>query len=141
MTANGVFVLCLLVGVPLVFGLWGLWTQALRHRHALRLQRLTVLHEALRHPELDEGTRRELLALLGREHGQRWRLAYGVYLALAWCGFVVCGACWVYYGVRGWSEWQLEPLMLGTVVAFAMLTLPFAVRELLGRVPAVTRTR
>lgn len=141
MTANGIFILCLFVGIPLVFGLWGLWTQGLRHRHELRLQRLQLLQEALRRPDLDEPIRRELLLALGREHRGPWRLAYGLYLGLAWCGFVIGGAYCTFYAARGWNLGQLEPALFATLVSFALLTLPFAVRELLGRslAPAAPR--
>lgn len=134
MTPTGIFVLCLLGGVPLLFGLWGLFAQSLRHRHQLQLQRLALLQEALRSPALDEATRRELLAALGRDHS-RWRhTAYVAYLAISWSGFVISGGCWAYYRIS--YGWHPEAAILGCIIAFGLLTLPVAVRELLRRAPA-----
>lgn len=138
MNGVGYLFLLLLFGLPLIGGLLSLWSTARRRRHELRLRRLDVLQEALRHPQLDEATRREVVRVLGAEH--RWfsgaqllRGGYALFLAVAWLMLVGGAAGWIYNEVVGSSWRQVEPFLVTTITGFGLLTLPFALRELLGR--------
>jgi hypothetical protein len=138
MNGLGYLFLCLIFGLPAIGGLVSMWSTARRRRHELRLRRLDVLQEALRHPQLDETTRREVVRVLGAEH--RWftwaqllRGGYVLYLTVSWLLLVAGGGGWIYFEIVGGSWRQIEPLVAMTVLGFGLLTLPFALRELLGR--------
>lgn len=138
MNGAGILLLCLVFGLPLGFGLVSLLLQRAKRRHQLRLQRLQILQEALRHPQLDDGTRRQVLAVLGGEHRRttfaQWlRVGYAAFLAAAWLTFVGGGAGWIYLEVQGRFWREVEPFVVMTIAGFALLTLPIALRELLGR--------
>lgn len=145
MTPTGIFILCLVFGLPAIGGLWSVLMQAAKRRHQLRMQRLQLLQEALRHPQLDEATRRQMLEVLGSEHrlpmAMLLRLGYIAFLSVAWLLFLVGGVCWILGQVQGWSWRDMEESMVATIVGFALLTLPMAVRELLRRDRSAAATR
>lgn len=138
MTSTGIFILCLVFGLPAIGGLWSLVMQAAKRRHQLRMQRLQLLQEALRHPQLDEATRRQVLDVLGSEHPRLpmavlLRAGYILFLCIAWLMFFGGGVAWILSELQNWSWRDQEPAMFATIVGFALLTLPVAVRELLRR--------
>lgn len=101
----------------------------------LRRQRLQMLQEALRHPALDEATRRAIVTSLGRQHarlGWLWRYLPHAYFALAWVVFCGSGIAWLLASLNGRYR-DVEATMAGFVAGFLMLSTPVAVRELLGR--------
>lgn len=138
MNGVGYLFVCLIFGLPAIGGLLSLWGTARRRRHELALRRLDVLKEALRHPQLDDETRREVVRVLGTEH--RWlswpqlvRGGYVLFLAASWLMLVGGGGGWIYNEAFGSSWRQVEPFVVMTVLGFGLLSLPFALRELLGR--------
>jgi len=138
MTAAGIWFLVLIFGLPALGGLGSLLLRRGQHRHELRLLRLQALQEALRHPQLDEETRRQILAVLGREQSgvTMAMLLQGVYitfLCIAWLMFFAGGVCWILSEIQDWGWRDQEPAMAATIIGFALLTLPVAVRELLRR--------
>ncbi|MBM4060938.1 MAG: hypothetical protein FJ265_07555 [Planctomycetes bacterium] len=125
-------------GLPVIALIVGLLVARSGRGHALRMKRLQVLQEALRHPQLDDATRRELLAVLGQEHrrgsaGRLARFGYAAFLGVSWLMFVAGGAGWIYSEFVDLRWRDAEPFIVLTIAGFALLTLPVAVRELLGR--------
>lgn len=146
MTTTGIFILCLVFGLPAIGGLWSVLMQAAKRRHQLRMQRLQLLQEALRHPQLDEGTRRRVLEVLGSEQPRLpmavlVRAGYIGFLCIAWLMFFAGGVAWILSELQNWSWRDQEAAIFATVAGFALLTLPMAVRELLRRERSATATR
>ncbi len=138
MTSAGIWFFVLIFGLPALGGLGSLLLRRGQHRHELRLVRLQALQEALRHPQLDEETRRNVLAVLGREHSgvtmaMFLRGVYITFLGAAWLTFFTGGIFWIFGTFQHWGWRDVEPAMVATIVGFALLTLPVAVRELLRR--------
>lgn len=146
MTPTGILILCLFFGLPAIGGMWSVLMQTAKRRHQLRMQRLQLLQEALRHPQLDEGTRRRVLEVLGSEHPRLpmavlLRAGYIAFLCIAWLMFFAGGVAWILSEVQNWGWREEEPAMVATIAGFALLTLPMAVRELLRRERSATATR
>ena len=118
---------------------------ATRHkRHAdFRTRRLDLLAEALRDPNLDAGTRSELLRALAREHGGFWgwvwqRLQQPMLWRVLWFGggwmtMLLGGTALATYAMRMGMvrSYDLPAIVMLTALGFGMVTLPLALRELL----------
>ena len=138
MTSAGIWFLVVIFGLPALGGLGSLLLRRGQHRHELRLLRLQALQDALRHPQLDEETRRHVLTVLGREQSgvtmaMLLRGVYITFLSVAWLMFFAGGVCWILSELQDWNWRDQEPAMVATIAGFALLTLPVAVRELLRR--------
>jgi hypothetical protein len=110
----------------------------------LRVRRFDLLAESLRDPTLDPATRAELLRAIAREHQgvggwlvQRlqsaalWRT---LWFGSAWLGLLLSGAFLLLGATGAWGwRWQAVPGVMAAVLAFGMLTLPLALRELARR--------
>ena len=133
----------LLVSTPVLVPLIIVLLRAGKNQHQLRVQRLQVLQDALEHPALDERTRAELTRVLaddyrrkhgpvGERFGRLLRAGQVVMLALGWLLLIGGISFWI------WAENDMfgphEGVgIVATVAGFALLTLPLAMRELLGR--------
>ena len=115
-----------------------------KNRHQLRVTRLQVLQEALRHPALDEQTRTELTRVLAdeyrREHGSfgercgRWlRAGHVLLLAIGWLSLIGGAGFWIAAEALHLSRFDIQPAIGFTIAGIALVTLPLALRELLGR--------
>lgn len=150
MNEEETFALFVVVAGIVVLGI-GLASLAGRRRQ--REARLRVIEQALRHPTLDQATRTELMRVLaadGRgDHvaprascGRWWRGGYVLFLAGSWLTFVIGGGLWILRETMNWYWIDEEATAVTVVVGFALLTLPLALRELLGRRgPAVAPQR
>jgi hypothetical protein len=108
----------------------------------LRTRRLDVIAEALRDPSVDAATRAELLRSIAREHhgvaGWLWqRLQQPAVWRVLWFGsgwmtMLLCGALLALDGLRLLRIDEVGIAIAG-VVAFGMVTLPLALRELTRR--------
>jgi len=145
MSSAGMVVLCL-CALPFVLALISylgkLWMVGVNQEHELKLARLQVLAESLRQPQLDDEVRKQVAELLAEEHrlAGSWRRRGGwlgalqaVSLGLGWFALVVGGG----YCALGWwtglPRSVGDPAILTAMVGFGLLTLPTAMREMLGR--------
>jgi hypothetical protein len=145
MSSGAILFLCL-CALPFVLALVSylgkLWMVGLNQQHELKLARLQVLAESLRQPQLDEQVRKQVAELLAEEHrlAGSWRRSggwLGVLQALAlgtgWFLMVVGGG----YCALAWSTGLpfglRDPAILAAMTGLAMVTLPTALREMLGR--------
>jgi len=134
----------LLFGVPLVvlFVSW-MW-KAGKNEHELRVARLQALQEALRHPALDEQTRLDLTRLLAENYRRenrtvgerlgRWvQVGQVLLMAIGWLLLIGGIGFWIAGEAFGMPSRSTEPAVASTIVGAALVTLPLAMRELLGR--------
>jgi len=127
--AIGVFVV-VAVGVVSILG----------RRHARVKQRLTMLQQALEHPQLDAQTRSQILAVLSNEH-ESSKLGFLVSKAFwhrvifgsAWLLFIFCGGLSVLAWFRIIPQHLAQFPMVLALIGLAVMTLPFSLRELSGR--------
>lgn len=116
-----------------------------KSRADFRTRRLDLMAEALRDPNLDAGTRSELLRALAREHGgfaawvwQRlqqpmlWRV---LWFGAGWMTMLLGGTALLTYAMRMGivRSMDLPAIVMLTAIGFSMVTLPLALRELLRR--------
>ncbi|MFK7740772.1 MAG: hypothetical protein AB8H80_10645 [Planctomycetota bacterium] len=113
-----------------------------------RQQRLDLMQNALERGDLDVATRRELLAVLRRDHERPSALSFlssGAWwlqaaLGLGWCTFVVCGGA----ALLSYCHVLRLPFALTlppTLVGLALMTLPAALGELRRRDRPLASTR
>ena len=140
---NREIALLLMFGGPAIAVLMIMFARVGKNRDRLHVTRLQVLQEALRHPALDERTRAELTRVLAddyrREHGSfgerfgRWlRAGHVLLLACGWLLLVGGVGAWISFEAFGMSR-NVEPAIIATIAGIALVTLPLALRELLGR--------
>ena len=116
-----------------------------KRRADYRTRRLDLMAEALRDPNLDAGTRSELLRALAREQGgfpawlwQRlqqpmlWRV---LWFGGGWMTMLLGGTALLTYAMRMGivRSMDLPAVVMLTAIGFGMVTLPLALRELLRR--------
>ena len=133
-----IFVCCVIAFIVLV-------SKGDKHRVAFRTRRLDLLAEGLRNPNLDAGTRAELLRALAREHGgfsgwvwQRlqqpmlWRV---LWFGGGWMTMLMGGTALATYAMRMGmvSSYDVPAIVMLTALGFGMVTLPLALREMLRR--------
>jgi len=134
----------LIFGVPAILLLIYIFSKVGKNRHQLRVMRLQVLQEALRHAALDERTRTELTRVLAddyrREHGPmgerfgRWlRVGHVLLLAIGWLLLIGGIGFWIAGEALSLNRYTIQPAIAATIVGAAFVTLPLAMRELLGR--------
>lgn len=125
-----------------------------RHRRGseLRMRRFDVLLEALRDPGLDAATRAELLRAVAREHvgvlGWIWQRVQDpmlwrvLWFGAGWMTMLLSGAALATYAFRlGMVRSNdVPPIVMLMTLGFGMLTLPLALRELMRRERATSRT-
>jgi hypothetical protein len=133
----------LVAAVAVLGALLSVFVRTCKNRHQVRIQRLQVLQEALRHPALDEPTRSELTRLLAddyrRQHGPAGE-RFGRWLRVGQVLLLTCGWLLLIGGIGFWIvaentflPMNVEPAIAATIVGAAFVTLPLALRELLGR--------
>lgn len=134
----------LLFGVPVVVLVLSWIWKATKNEHELRLARLQALQEALRHPALDEATRLDLTRLLADNYRRenrtvgerlgRWARGGQVLLmAIGWLLLIGGIGFWIAGETFGMPSRSTQPAVAATIVGAALVTLPLAMRELLGR--------
>ncbi|MEM7201888.1 MAG: hypothetical protein AAF628_16595 [Planctomycetota bacterium] len=107
----------------------------LRARAAERARRLDLVEKALNQPTLDNATKQQVAQLLTPSFWGRWfspRLLVGA----GWLGLFVAAGCLL--------SGERDPERAGPIIglaSFAVLTLPFAMRELETRRPEATARR
>lgn len=109
-----------------------------RRRRSRGSQRLDILQQALQRPDLDPGTRAEILRVLANDQQLvRWLLSpmfwQRIWFGVGWMTFLVAGGLWLWtvfdYGT-GLPPRAVAPFAM---VGLAMLTLPHGLRELSNR--------
>lgn len=153
MSSGGILVLCL-CALPFVLALVSylgkLWMVGLDHQHELKLARLQVLAESLRQPQLDEDVRKQVAELLAAEHrlAGSWRRNGGwlgalqaITLGVGWLALVVGGSYSAIAWLSGLPVQMGDPAILATAAGFGLVTLPAALREMLGRRQVVSPVR
>lgn len=134
----------LLFGVPLMAMVVSWIWRAGKNEHELRVARLQTLQEALKHPALDEQIRMDLTRLLAddyrRQHGplgerfRRWlRGGHVLLLAVGWLLLIGGVGFWIAGEAFGMGRYTIQPAIAATIAGIALVTLPLALRELLGR--------
>ncbi len=133
----------LALGLPIVVLIAAVLGRSMRNRHQLEITRLQVLQEALRHAQLDDATRTELTRALAddwrrrgtpRERFGRWlRAGHVLLLGAGWLLLIGGIGFWIAGEAMNMSRWSIEPAVVSTVTGLALVTLPLALRELLGR--------
>lgn len=138
------FVMILIFGGMLVAGvvLLAAWRKRVMDASTRRFE---LLAEALRDPQLDPGTRAELLRALARgERGvlgwiwQRlqnpmlWRV---LWFGSGWLTMLLSGAALGMHavGLLLLRSQEVPPVVMAAVLGFGMVTMPLALRELLRR--------
>jgi hypothetical protein len=109
-------------------------------RDARIRQRLTLLQQALEHPQLDAATRSQILSVLAKEH-ETSKLQF-LKSANFWHRFVFGGGWLVFVFFGGIALLAMSNILpqqtaqlaiAWSLCGFAVLTLPLALRELLRR--------
>jgi len=137
-------VVAMVIGLPVLGVLTAVLMQAGKRRHQVRVQQLQVLQKALEHPALDERTRADLTRLLAddhrRKHGPlgarlgRWlRGGHVLLLACGWLLLIGGIGFWIASDALDLPNRSMQPAIAATIVGIALVTLPLALRELLGR--------
>ena len=120
---------------------------ASRHKRAMELRnrRFELLAESLRDPNLEAGTRAEILRALARDHqgfrGWLWQRLQNpmvwrvLWFGSGWITMLISGAVLVMHATRlsRLDNYDVPPTVVCAVIGFAMVTLPLALRELLRR--------
>ncbi len=116
-----------------------------KRRIEMDRRRLDLIEQALKDPSIEPATRNELLRALAADAtpagsapacdkpgGQRdwW---HALWFGIGWCLFVVGGCLMAAEGFRFVQTRDMKTTLPMTVVGFAMLTLPTALRELTRR--------
>jgi hypothetical protein len=125
-----------LFGLGLFITIW-VW---MGNRHKLREHRLKIIQQALDHATLDDATRRTLIESLGAEHRSEWMRGLGQHLGFLARNLLFIGG-WITMFVGGailaYCTFAHDPfgdgLQIGAItsaVGFALVTFPFAIREL-----------
>jgi hypothetical protein len=143
MNGRELVLICGFVGCAITF--FAMLSARHKRRVEFRTRRLDLLAEALRDPNLDAGTRSELLRALAREHGgisawfwQRlqqpmlWRV---LWFGGGWMTMLLGGTALLTYAMRMGMvrSYDLPGIVMLTALGFGMVTLPLALRELLRR--------
>jgi len=134
----------MVIGLPVLGLLTAALLQAGKRRHQVRVQQLQVLQRALEHPALDERTRADLTRLLAddhrRKHGPlgvrvgRWlRVGHVLLLACGWLLLIGGIGFWIASDALELPSRNTQPAIAAMIVGIALVTLPLALRELLGR--------
>ncbi|MFT4515079.1 MAG: hypothetical protein ACI89X_001213 [Planctomycetota bacterium] len=111
----------------------------LKRRDARAKQRLDLLGESLESPQLDPGTRNQILSVLAKEHEAKlgflsnrafWqRMFFGG----GWLMFIVCSGM----AALSWSgvvdHKVASEALVGALTGLAVASLPFAMREMTTR--------
>lgn len=114
-----------------LIALFGIWRKDRRLREQARFD---LLREALRHPQLDEATRVELLRRVAGGHRldlpKLGAVLRTLWFSTGWLLFVGASGFLFLAFVDVIDIWQVEPVAATAVTGFAMLTLPLGLREL-----------
>lgn len=141
----------LLVVVVMVAAAVGLFAFIMPYFHRLgarKTQRLTMLQQALEHPQLDAATRNQILQSLSKEH--RWRPLRMLFslvfweravFAVGWLTFLVFGGVSVGVGLNLVRSRHLDFFLFWTLIGLAMMTLPMAVHEFSRRMRGLASQR
>lgn len=136
------FMILLLCGV--VVGLILLVGSLSRAGVSRKSQRLSMLQQALEHPQLDAQTRAEILRVLTREHsggGLRFLLSAAFWerllFAVGWLTFLLFGGRWVGAQLGVFSRYQMDTCMVFGLLGLALMSLPIAMHEFVRRTRTV----
>lgn len=142
---NGRELMFSMMGVGLLITVLSLLAGWRKRAMELSAQRFDLLAEALRDPTLDAATRAELLRSLARsqrgvfgwlwDQVQKpvvWRV---LWFGSGWLTMLLAGAALGLHaaGIARLRSYDLQPVIMITVLGFGMVTLPLALRELLRR--------
>lgn len=134
--------------VAVAGGLIAFTVPFLHRRSARKTQRLTMLQQALEHPQLDASTRNQILAALSKEHRFRplrflFRLDFWerVVFAGGWLTFLVFGGVSAGVGLGLVHSRYLDFFLFWTLLGLAMMTLPMAVHEFSRRMRSLSAPR
>ena len=153
MSGDSYFFLFSFVAMIFAFGLIGsLLSTRGKRRHELDKLRLDVLQQSLQHQAIDQATRTELLRVLQRDHEDArrpWTERLGrlagalriLWFGVSWALFIVATGMLIAGELRFLRGVYVPMVLPLAIVGFAMVTMPFAWRELTARHNAVADRR